>query len=620
MKNVIEKATNIIGVVALIVSIILDVVIKVDSKILITSLYIVSYILIAHEIIINGIKNILKFNGLDENFLMTIATVGAIILGEYLEATMVILLYKIGEYLQDLAIDRSTKKIEAAIDIRQDFANLKTKTGIEKVKSETLKIGDIIVVKNGEKVPVDGTIYSGKAHFDNSLITGESKPIEVKENEKILSGSINISDVVEIKVDKEYKDSTVSKIVDFIEKAANNKSKTEKFITRFSKIYTPTVILIAILIVIFAPLLFDIGIKAAIFRGLIFLVISCPCALVISIPLGFFVGIGQCSKRGIIVKGSNYIDLLSNIDIMCFDKTGTLTGGQFKIVEICLSKNSSITKEELLEIIAHSEFYSNHYIAKSILNQYNKKINKEDISDYKEIAGKGIKASVKGKSVIVGSKNFIEENNIEIDNFSNEKVGSIVCLAVDGKYMGYILLSDELKENSKQTIERLNKFNIETMILTGDKEKIAASVAKTLAVKSYKANLLPEDKSKYIQELKNDKKTVAFVGDGINDSPVIASADVGMAMGKGADISVEVANVVIINDDPLSIIDSIIISKRTKNIVKQNIGFSITIKVLFLILSTFGFTNMWLAIFSDVGVALLTVLNSLRIAKIKKWN
>lgn len=620
MKNVIEKATNIIGVVALIVSIILDVVIKVDSKILITSLYIVSYILIAHEIIINGIKNILKFNGLDENFLMTIATVGAIILGEYLEATMVILLYKIGEYLQDLAIDRSTKKIEAAIDIRQDFANLKTKTGIEKVKSETLKIGDIIVVKNGEKVPVDGTIYSGKAHFDNSLITGESKPIEVKENEKILSGSINISDVVEIKVDKEYKDSTVSKIVDFIEKAANNKSKTEKFITRFSKIYTPTVILIAILIVIFAPLLFDIGIKAAIFRGLIFLVISCPCALVISIPLGFFVGIGQCSKRGIIVKGSNYIDLLSNIDIMCFDKTGTLTGGQFKIVEICLSKNSSITKEELLEIIAHSEFYSNHYIAKSILNQYNKKINKEDISDYKEIAGKGIKASVKGKSVIVGSKNFIEENNIEIDNFSNEKVGSIVCLAVDGKYMGYILLSDELKENSKQTIERLNKFNIETMILTGDKEKIAASVAKTLAVKSYKANLLPEDKSKYIQELKNDKKTVAFVGDGINDSPVIASADVGMAMGKGADISVEVANVVIINDDPLSIIDSIIISRRTKNIVKQNIGFSITIKVLFLILSTFGFTNMWLAIFSDVGVALLTVLNSLRIAKIKKWN
>ncbi len=620
MKNVIEKATNIIGVVALIVSIILDVVIKVDSKILITSLYIVSYILIAHEIIINGIKNILKFNGLDENFLMTIATVGAIILGEYLEATMVILLYKIGEYLQDLAIDRSTKKIEAAIDIRQDFANLKTKTGIEKVKSETLKIGDIIVVKNGEKVPVDGTIYSGKAHFDNSLITGESKPIEVKENEKILSGSINISDVVEIKVDKEYKDSTVSKIVDFIEKAANNKSKTEKFITRFSKIYTPTVILIAILIVIFAPLLFDIGIKAAIFRGLIFLVISCPCALVISIPLGFFVGIGQCSKRGIIVKGSNYIDLLSNIDIMCFDKTGTLTGGQFKIVEICLSKNSSITKEELLEIIAHSEFYSNHYIAKSILNQYNKKINKEDISDYKEIAGKGIKASVKGKSVIVGSKKFIEENNIEIDNFSNEKVGSIVCLAVDGKYMGYILLSDELKENSKQTIERLNKFNIETMILTGDKEKIAASVAKTLAVKSYKANLLPEDKSRYIQELKNDKKTVAFVGDGINDSPVIASADVGMAMGKGADISVEVANVVIINDDPLSIIDSIIISRRTKNIVKQNIGFSITIKVLFLILSTFGFTNMWLAIFSDVGVALLTVLNSLRIAKIKKWN
>ena len=616
-KNILfKRLASIVGIFMLVIVIIIDRVLLSANLLAIHILYIFSYILIGYDIVIEGIKNIFKNKVFDENFLMTVATIGSIILGEYLEATMVILLYKLGEYLQDLAVDKSTQKIKDAIDIRQDFANLKVNDKVKVVKSETLKIGDIIVVKNGEKVPVDGVVFKGTTTIDNSLITGESIPVTVKENDKILSGSINASDVIEIKVEKEYKDSTVSKIVDFIEKATVNKSNTEKFITRFARIYTPVVIAIALLITIFTPILFEISIKDAIFRGLIFLVISCPCALVISIPLGFFIGIGECSKKGIVVKGSNYLDLLSTLDIMAFDKTGTLTKGNFKISKV-ESKDKNMSKDEIIDTISYAEFYSNHYIAKSILKEYDKKINEADIKDYKEVAGRGIRATIKSKKVLVGTKSFIEENNIEINESIDEDVGTIVHLAIDNEYKGYIVLLDELKENSSYTIKALEKYKIDTLMLTGDKENVAKFIAEELGVKKYFAGLLPEDKAKYIQKLKNEAKKVAFVGDGINDSPVIAASDVGISMSKGADISVEVANVVVMNDDPKSIIDSIKISKKTKGIIKQNITFALLVKAVFLVLSALGITNMWFAIFADVGVALLTVLNSLRISKIK---
>ena len=616
-KNILfKRLASIVGIFMLVIVIIIDRVLLSANLLAIHILYIFSYILIGYDIVIEGIKNIFKNKVFDENFLMTVATIGSIILGEYLEATMVILLYKLGEYLQDLAVDKSTQKIKDAIDIRQDFANLKVNDKVKVVKSETLKIGDIIVVKNGEKVPVDGVVFKGTTTIDNSLITGESIPVTVKENDKILSGSINASDVIEIKVEKEYKDSTVSKIVDFIEKATVNKSNTEKFITRFARIYTPVVIAIALLITIFTPILFEISIKDAIFRGLIFLVISCPCALVISIPLGFFIGIGECSKKGIVVKGSNYLDLLSTLDIMAFDKTGTLTKGNFKISKV-ESKDKNMSKDEIIDTISYAEFYSNHYIAKSILKEYDKKINEADIKDYKEVAGRGIRATIKSKKVLVGTKSFIEENNIEINESIDEDVGTIVHLAMDNEYKGYIVLLDELKENSSYTIKALEKYKIDTLMLTGDKENVAKFIAEELGVKKYFAGLLPEDKAKYIQKLKNEAKKVAFVGDGINDSPVIAASDVGISMSKGADISVEVANVVVMNDDPKSIIDSIKISKKTKGIIKQNITFALLVKAVFLVLSALGITNMWFAIFADVGVALLTVLNSLRISKIK---
>ena len=616
-KNILfKRLASIVGIFMLVIVIIIDRVLLSANLLAIHILYIFSYILIGYDIVIEGIKNIFKNKVFDENFLMTVATIGSIILGEYLEATMVILLYKLGEYLQDLAVDKSTQKIKDAIDIRQDFANLKVNDKVKVVKSETLKIGDIIVVKNGEKVPVDGVVFKGTTTIDNSLITGESIPVTVKENDKILSGSINASDVIEIKVEKEYKDSTVSKIVDFIEKATVNKSNTEKFITRFARIYTPVVIAIALLITIFTPILFEISIKDAIFRGLIFLVISCPCALVISIPLGFFIGIGECSKKGIVVKGSNYLDLLSTLDVMAFDKTGTLTKGNFKISKV-ESKDKNMSKDEIIDTISYAEFYSNHYIAKSILKEYDKKINEADIKDYKEVAGRGIRATIKSKKVLVGTKSFIEENNIEINESIDEDVGTIVHLAIDNEYKGYIVLLDELKENSSYTIKALEKYKIDTLMLTGDKENVAKFIAEELGVKKYFAGLLPEDKAKYIQKLKNEAKKVAFVGDGINDSPVIAASDVGISMSKGADISVEVANVVVMNDDPKSIIDSIKISKKTKGIIKQNITFALLVKAVFLVLSALGITNMWFAIFADVGVALLTVLNSLRISKIK---
>lgn len=612
-NSYIEKIFTILGTVILIFTLILDKVnvIQIDNLLLIG--YILSYIMIAYKIVINGIKNIFKYKSLDENFLMTIATIGAIAIGEYFEGAMVILLYKVGEFLQDLAVDKSVEKIEKAIDIREEFANLKINNTIKKVHSSELKIGDVIVVKNGEKIPVDGKLISSEAILDKSLITGESKPVNVLSNEKVISGSINLSNVVEIEVLAKYEDSTVSKIVDFIENAGKNKSKTEKFITRFSKIYTPIVIIIAILITVFMPLFFQTNFKDALFTGFIFLVISCPCALVISVPLGFFIGIGECSKRGVVVKGSNYLDILSNANIVAFDKTGTLTNGDFRISEI--KHVSDITKDEVLEIISYAEYYSNHYLAKSVLKETNINIKEERISNYKEISGKGIECKIDNKNVIIGSKSFIEDKNIEIPETGDKSYGSIIYLVIDNKYKGYLVLSDNPKENSLYTIKELKRLNIKTFMLTGDNNKEAEKIAKDLQIDKIYSNLLPNQKADKINDLKNTNNIVAFVGDGINDSPVIAASNVGIAMGNGADISVEVANIVIMNDDPKSLLETILISKRTKKIIKQNIVFALVIKILFLVLSLFGITSMWLAIFADVGVALLTVLNSFRIVK-----
>lgn len=607
-----EKVLTIVGTVILIVTLILDKKEIINSNYLMIS-YIISYIMIAYKIVLNGIKNVFKYKSLDENFLMTVATIGAIAIGEYFEGAMVILLYKVGEFLQDLAVDKSTEKIEKAIDIREEFANLKVGKEIKKVHSNKLKVGDIIVVKNGEKVPVDGKLISESATLDNSLITGESKPVKVMSEESVISGSINLSNVIEVEVMTEYQNSTVSKIVEFIENAGKNKSKTEKFITRFSKVYTPIVILIAVLITALSPLIFGLEFKEALSRGLIFLVISCPCALVISIPLGFFIGIGQCSKKGVVVKGSSYLDVLSNTKVMAFDKTGTLTNGNFKISEV--KNKSDMSDEEFLKFISYAEYYSNHYLAKSILNETKVEIDKEKITDYKEISGKGVECKFDGKDVVVGSKSFMESKNIAEINESENVCGSKIHLAVDNDYKGYIVLADEPKENSLYTIEKLKKLNIKTLMLTGDNKEEAESVAKTLQVDEVYSKLLPEQKAAKIEELKNDKNIVAFVGDGINDSPVIAASNVGIAMGHGADISVEVANVIIMNDDPKSILESVLIAKRTKNIIKQNITFALVIKVLFLVLSSLGITSMWFAIFADVGVALLTVLNSFRIAR-----
>lgn len=610
-ENKLELVLTVLGIVIFIISFWLSKNKVLDEYILIL-MNAVAYILISYEIILNGIKNLFKFKALDENFLMTVATIGAFAMQEYLEAIMVILLYKVGEFLQDLAIDKSTEKIEKAIDIREAHANLKSDGKVVTVSSEELKIGDIIVIKNGEKVPVDGILVSKKASLDTSLITGESVTATLNAGEEILSGSINTGEVIEVRVIREYKDSTVSKIVDFIEKAGKNKSNTEKFITRFSKIYTPIVVAVAIIIMIFGPLVFNLEIRDAVSRGLIFLVISCPCALVISIPLGFFIGIGSCSKKGIVVKGSNYLDMLSTTNVIAFDKTGTLTKGNFKVVKIATV--SDMDEEKLLETTAYAEYYSNHYIAKAVLDEYKKVIDESKISNYNEIAGNGIILNVDGKKVIAGKKELLEENGINVDEV--EDAGTLIYVAVGGEYKGYLELMDEPKESSKDAIDKLKRVKITPMMLTGDKESIAKIVAYKLGIKECFGGLLPSDKADKICNLKEGGKTVAFVGDGINDSPVIAAADVGISMGSGAEISVEVADVVIMNNDPESVAESIKIAKKTKNIVKQNIIFALFVKVLFLALSLVGISNMWFAIFADVGAALITILNCLRISRI----
>lgn len=579
-------------------------------------MYIVSYALIGFDIFKKAIKHLFRKDMFDENLLMTIATIGALCIGEYIEGVAVLLLYKIGEYLQDKAVDTSKEKIKNAIDIRAKYANVIKNGKVEKVDPETLKIGDIVVVKNGEKIPTDGVISKGNTRLDTSSLTGESIPKDVGENDEVLSGMINLGEVIEIKVTKAFEDSTASKILDLIENARESKSKTENFITKFSKIYTPTVIVIAILIAMSFPSIFGIGFADSLNRALIFLVVSCPCALVISVPLGFFVGMGSCSKKGILIKGSNYLDALSSVDTVAFDKTGTLTKGVFKITKI--NNKSDMSDDDIIEYLALCESYSNHYIAKSILTSYGKEIDKERIKDHSEIAGHGIKAVIDGKEVLAGNKSLMDSQNIKVD--VEDTVGTVIYIAIDKKYSGNVVLSDELKDNVLELSNNLKRIcGIKnTVLLTGDKENVAKKVAEEIKFNNVYGELLPQDKVEIVEKLKQGtKKKVAFVGDGINDSPVLASADVGISMGNGSDIAIDTSDIVLMTDEPHKLVECIKISKRTKSVVIQNIVFALSIKVIVLVLSAMGISTMWEAIFADVGVSLLAIFNSIRIFKIK---
>lgn len=576
-----------------------------------------AYLIAGYDILIKALKNIIKGKVFDENFLMGIATLGAIGIKEYPEAVMVMVLYQIGEYLQDKAVEKSQNSITELMDIRPDYANIEKNGDLTKISPYEVKIGDTIIVKTGEKIPLDGIIIDGSATLDTSALTGESRPREVKIGDEAISGCINTNGLLKIRVTKEYGQSTVSKILDLVENASSKKTKTENFITKFAKIYTPVVVLAALFLAILPPLIFGSNFSVWINRALTFLVISCPCALVISVPLGFFAGIGGASKCGILVKGSSYLELLSKPETIVFDKTGTLTQGCFKVVKIVQQEDT--TKEELLELTAYAESYSNHPIALSIKKAYDKNIDKNKISEISEIAGNGVRAEINGCSILVGNENLLKNHNISYQK-ANE-TGTIVYTAKNSKFLGYIVISDKLKEDAQKAIIELKKLKLQTVMLTGDTEESGLAVAKELNIDKAYTQLLPIDKVDKIEDIieqKTKNKSVIFVGDGINDAPVLTRADVGIAMGGlGSDAAIEAADVVIMDDKPTKVATAIKIAKQTLTIVKENIAFALGIKVLFLILGAFGFVTMWGAVFADVGVTLIAVLNSLRALKIK---
>ncbi len=577
----------------------------------------ISYLIAGYDILIKALKNIIKGKVFDENFLMGIATLGAIGIKEYPEAVMVMVLYQIGEYLQDKAIEKSQNSITELMDIRPDYANIEKNGDLIKISPYEVKIGDTIIVKTGEKIPLDGIIIDGSATLDTSALTGESRPREVKIGDEAISGCINTNGLLKIRVTKEYGQSTVSKILDLVENASSKKTKTENFITKFAKIYTPVVVLAALFLAILPPLILGSNFSVWLNRALTFLVISCPCALVISVPLGFFAGIGGASKCGILVKGSSYLELLSKPETIVFDKTGTLTQGCFKVVKIVQQEGT--TKEELLELTAYAESYSNHPIALSIKKAYDKSIDKNKISEISEIAGNGVRAEINGCSILVGNENLLKNHNISYQK-ANE-TGTIVYTAKNSKFLGYIVISDKLKEDAQKAIIELKKLKLQTIMLTGDTEESGLTVAKELNIDKAYSQLLPIDKVDKIEDIieqKTKNKSVIFVGDGINDAPVLTRADVGIAMGGlGSDAAIEAADVVIMDDKPTKVATAIKIAKQTLTIVKENIAFALGIKVLFLILGAFGFVTMWGAVFADVGVTLIAVLNSLRALKIK---
>lgn len=585
-------------------------------------LFLISYIIIGGHVLTTAFKNILKGQFFDENFLMAVATIGAFAIGEYHEAVAVMFFYQVGELFQSMAVNKSRKSIASLMNIRPDYANLKVRNNITKVSPEEVKINDFIVVKPGEKVPLDGIITEGSSSFDTSALTGESLPVSKNIGEEVLSGSVNKTGLVTIKVTKLFSESTVSKILDLVENANSKKSKTENFITKFARYYTPTVVGIAVLMAIIPPLVLkETTFYEWLYKALVFLVLSCPCALVISIPLGFFGGIGGASRHGILIKGGNYLEALNNVETVVMDKTGTLTKGVFKVTQI--NPENNITKEELLQYAAYAESFSTHPIAESVIKEYQKnnlQIDKSLIKNYEEISGYGIKTEVNGKSVIAGNIKLMNLENIKTEN--NSQTGTVVYVAIDGKYAGNLLISDEIKEDSLRAIEDMKKIGVKkTVMLTGDSKAIGESIAEKLNIDKAYTELLPSDKVEKIEEIFEERKSngkILFVGDGINDAPVLARADIGVAMGGvGSDAAIEAADVVIMNDEPSKIVTAIKIAKKTRTVVWQNIALALGVKIITLILGVMGFATIWAAIFADVGVALIAILNAARGIRMK---
>lgn len=581
-------------------------------------LYIVAYLIVGYKVISKAIRNIFSGQVFDENFLMSIATIGAFATGEYLEAVLVMLLYQIGELFQSYAVGKSRKSITDLMDIRPDYANVEKNGILEKVDPEEVSIGDQIIVKPGEKIPLDGIVEKGESMLDTSALTGESVPRKAMKGDTVLSGCINKNGILTVKVTKEFGESTASKILDLVENASNKKAKAENFITKFAKYYTPIVVILALCLAFLPPLFIkDLTILECVKRAMTFLVISCPCALVISVPLGFFGGIGGASRQGILIKGSNYLETLANTKTIVFDKTGTLTEGKFQVVEI-----NATDKEKVMEIASLAESYSSHPIAIAIREKGPKKLDQKRIKDLKELAGKGISAKIDKKQIYVGNDKLLKENNIEYPK--TDKVGTIIYVAEEKEYLGYIVISDKIKENANSTIQELKEKNHikNTVMLTGDKKEIADYIAKEIKIDTVYSELLPQDKVDKLEMILKDQEgndKVAFVGDGINDAPVLTRADIGIAMGAlGSDAAIEAADVVIMDDDISKISNAISLSQRTIRIVKQNIYFAIGVKVFVLLLGAFGVANMMEAVFADVGVSVIAILNSMRALKISK--
>ena len=613
-----KRATKII--IALVLFLI-AIIIKFPNEWINNGIFILSYLIVGLDIVIKAVRNIFRGKVFDENFLMTIATIGAFGIGEFPEAVAVMLFYQIGELFQSYAVDKSRKSIASLMDIRPDYANVKRKNEISKVNPEEVKIGETIVVKPGEKIPLDGKVINGESLIDTSALTGESVPRKAKIGDEVLSGSININGVIKLEVKKEFGESTVSKILDLVENASSKKSKSENFITKFARYYTPAVVIIAVILAIVPPFIFhNATFTEWLYRALTFLVVSCPCALVISIPLGFFGGIGGASKMGILVKGSNYLEALSQTEIVVFDKTGTLTQGIFEVQKI---ETEGISKEEMLRLVTHAENYSNHPISQSLKKAYGKEMDKNIISKTEEISGKGIIAKVENNDIIIGNNKLMDEKNIQYKKCN--EIGTILYVAINNKFEGYIVIADKVKEDAQKAIKILKQNHIKkTVMLTGDKKEIGEKIAEKLNIDEVYTELLPDGKVEKVEELlkqKSEKGKLAFVGDGINDAPVLALSDIGIAMGGlGSDSAIEAADVVIMTDEPSKLINAIKISKKTMRIVKENIIFAIAVKVAVLILSAFGLSTMWEAVFADVGVSVIAIINSLRVLRVKKFN
>ena len=587
----------------------------IHNDVFLSIIYMIAYIIVGYDVLYKAVKHLLQGKLLDENFLMSFATIGALFLGEYLESVMVMLLYQIGELFQSYAVGKSRSSISSLMDIRPDYANIEINGNLEKVDPNSIKVGDLIFVKPGEKIPLDGIVQEGDSYLDTSRLTGESVPYHVKVKDTVLSGSVNQNGLIKIKVTKTFHESTASKILDLVENASSSKTKTENFITKFSHYYTPIVVISALLLAILPPLLFpSLTFQACLTRAFTFLVISCPCALVISVPLGFFGGIGGASRRGILLKGSNYLEVLSRVRTVVFDKTGTLTKGTFQVTKIV---THNLSEEELLKYAAQAELYSNHPIAISIKKKYMHPIDQNTVKQIEEVSGKGVHVRVLNEDIYAGNYQYMKDLNVTVPEVFG---GTVVYIVKEKEYLGYVVISDEIKENAKEALDDLKKQQIQKMVmLTGDSDAVAKNVSEKLGIDFYYASLLPQDKLVCMEKIMKEDNdgACAFVGDGMNDAPVLVRSDVGIAMGGlGSDAAIEAADVVIMDDDLSKIEEAIQISKRTIRIVKQNIIFALSIKMFFLVLGTFGFANMLEAVFADVGVSVLAILNSMRTLKI----